>query len=372
MENKKLEPYSIFFSMGLLSSLFGVLLWLGFQTRFISFFPRQAHGNLMFFSFIWSYVAGFLMTAIPKMTRTESPKTIELFFAIFMVILQWVFNLRNETLLSIYLYVIQILFLLFFLLRRIRHRQQIPFEGFIFIPFAFLSAFVGAWIFISSQNQNFQHFYLFSGQAFILNLICGLGSRLIPVITRVPASIPPDVNTVKTKYLEFFILAALLNSSFYLEFLINPQLGNFLKAFTLVIIAIKHFKLLKLPTTRSFLGWGIRGSVSLMILGYVGLGMTTKIPLPILHLVYIGGFALITLMISMRVTLAHGPKDMTPELNSKAIVMTFIFFILAAFSRVLAGTSLNSLFLSLSIFLFIAALLTWSIRFLKALLRFSS
>lgn len=370
MENKKLEPYSIFFSMGLLSALFGVLLWLGFQTRFISFFPRQAHGNLMFFSFIWSYVAGFLMTAIPKMTRTESPKTVELFFAIFMVILQWVLNLRNETLLSIYLYLIQILFLLFFILRRIRHRQQIPFEGFVFIPFAFLSAFVGAWFFISSQNQNYQLFYFFSGQAFILNLICGLGSRLIPVITRVPAAIPPDVNTVKTKYLEFFIMAVLLNSSFYIEFLVNPQIGNFLKALVLIFIAIKNFKLLLPPATRSFLGWGIRSSILLMILGYVGLGLTSEISLPLLHLVYIGGFALITLMISTRVTLAHGPQNTAPELDSKAIVMTFLFFGLAALFRVFAGTSLTSLFLSLSIFLFIAALLTWSIRFLKELLRF--
>ena len=369
MEDKKIEPYSLFFCMGLLSALFGSLLWFAFQTRFISFFPRQAHGNIMFFGFLWSYVAGFLMTAIPKMTRTASTNYAEIFIGLLLVVLQWVLNVRNELVFSVYAYMAQILFLVIFIGRRFLDKKQIPFEGFVFMPFAFISAFLGLWFFVRSQNQDYQLFYLFSGQAFILNLICGLGTRLIPVITRVPAAINPDIAGQKSKYLEYLVLAVALNTGFWLEMLVNASLGNAIKALVMGFIAIKYFKLFKIPTTRSFVGWGIRLAVILMITGFIGLGIMSDFSLAMLHLVYIGGFTLVTLMISTRVTLAHGPQDMTPELDSKAILVTVVFFALASFARVLAGQSLDAAVLSFSILFFILAIASWSMRFIKDLLK---
>ncbi|MBN8538596.1 MAG: NnrS family protein [Deltaproteobacteria bacterium] len=369
MEDKKIEPYSLFFSMGLLSALFGSLLWFAFQTRFISFFPRQAHGNIMFFGFLWSYIAGFLMTAIPKMTRTAATNYVEIFIGLLLVVLQWVLNVRNELVFSVYGYILQILFLIVFIGRRFLDKKQIPFEGFVFMPFAFISTFIGVWIFIRSQNQDFQLFYLFSGQAFVLNLVCGLGTRLIPVITRVPAAINPDIEGQKSKYLEYFILAVSLNAGFWIEVLVDASFGNAIKALVIGFIAIKYFKLFKVPTTRSFVGWGIRLAVVLMTTGFIGLGVNSDFSLPMLHLVYIGGFTLITLMISTRVTLAHGPQDMTPELNSNAILVTVVFFALAGFSRVFAGQSLDAAILSFSILFFILAIAAWSVRFVKDLLK---
>lgn len=372
MENsaveKKVEPYSLFFSLGLFSAFLGSFLWFAFQHHWISFFPRQAHGNLMFFGFLWAYVAGFLMTAIPKMTRTSSANYLEIFLGMLFVFLQWAFNFRNGIQMSFHLYGLQMLFLLVFIGRRFLDKKQVPFEGFVFIPFAFFSAFlgIGYWLFTGTQDNTF--FYLYAGQAFILNLICGLGSRLIPVITRVPAAVNPDVAGEQRKFKEYFFLALLLNLGFWLESGVNFSLGNLLKTLVIGFMAVRYFRVFKMPATRSFLGWGIRLAVFMLVLGYGMSSFQVESSLALLHLVYIGGFSLVTIMISTRVTLAHGPQDTSPELDSKALVATFVFFALAGLARVLAGQNLTGLALSFSIAFFVLALGAWTYRFLKDLL----
>ncbi|MCB0369519.1 MAG: NnrS family protein, partial [Bdellovibrionales bacterium] len=93
--------------------------------------------------------------------------------------------------------------------------------------------------------------------------------------------------------------------------------------------------------------------------------------LAIQHLVYIGGFALITIMISTRVTLAHGPKDLSAEVASRALLGTMILFIMASTLRYISGQNISGFVLKLSILTFITALLFWGVRFYKDLFRIS-
>lgn len=369
MEDKKLEPYSLFFSVGLFSALLGIGLWFFYQQHWINFYPRQPHGNIMFFSFLWAYIAGFLMTAIPKMTRTDAASYAEIFTALILVVLQWMLNLRNQFQLSFYLYGLQILFIAYFFLRRFMVRRQLPFEGFLFFPCALAMAFLGFIRFVLYPDLGFAELYLYSAQAFVLNLVCGLGTRLIPAITRVPAAVSPDFLTEKPRYLEFSIMALLLNSGFLLEGFLNSQIGNAVKLSCLIYMAVKYFKIFKKPATRSFVGYGIRIAILFLIAGFLGLTLNWGNPLAVLHLVYIGGFTLLTLMISTRVTLAHGPQDTSPELHSKSVIATFVFFSFAAIFRFLAGQDISSQVLSLSLVLFALALLIWVYRFFKSLIK---
>lgn len=369
MEDKKLEPYSLFFSVGLVSAFLGISLWFFYQHQLVNFYPRQAHGNMMFFGFLWAYIAGFLMTAVPKMTRTDFANYGEIFTALLLVVSQWVLNLRNQFQLSFYLYGLQILFIAYFFLRRFMVRRQLPFEGFLFFPFAIVMAFLGFVRFVLHPDIGFTELYLFSAQSFVLNLICGLGTRLIPAITRVPAAVSPDFLTAKPKYLEFSSVAVLLNLGFLVEAFFNTQIGNIIKLICVAYIAIKYFKVLKVPAARSYVGYGIRISILFLIFGFLGLGLNFGNPLAVMHLVYIGGFTLLTLMISTRVTLAHGPQDTSPELSSKSVIATFVFFSLAAIFRFLAGQDITSQMLSFSLLFFILALGVWIYRFFKNLIK---
>ncbi|HPI41474.1 MAG TPA: NnrS family protein, partial [Pseudobdellovibrionaceae bacterium] len=192
-------------------------MWFFFKMRWISFFPGPAHGHLMFSAFLWPFIAGFLMTAIPRMTNSAETHFFELFLSLLFVFLQWVLNLRNLISYSEGLYFFQILFLGIFVLRRILPTRSMPFEGFVFIPFAF---FITIFILLSPYfllDFDSTNVMRLSGEAFVLNLIIGLGSRLVPILSRVPSTPNPSPRLSSTKLKWLVVTALLLNVSFLLE-----------------------------------------------------------------------------------------------------------------------------------------------------------
>jgi uncharacterized protein involved in response to NO len=83
------------------------------------------------------------------------------------------------------------------------------------------------------------------------------------------------------------------------------------------------------------------------------------------HLLYIGGFALITLMIGTRVMLAHGGSDLTYEIRGSHISIAALFLSLAAGLRWYAGAFATSAWMIIAALLFIGAILLWLYKFYK-------
>ena len=130
---ERIEPYILLFPTGCLLGFLGLVFWIFFQLGWIQFYPRALHGNLMFFGFLWSFVAGFLMTAVPKMTSTSAAHIGEISFAVALVFIQMVLNVRNLTDISVFVFLMQNAFLLFFVVRRFLVNRKVPFFGFIFL-----------------------------------------------------------------------------------------------------------------------------------------------------------------------------------------------------------------------------------------------
>jgi uncharacterized protein involved in response to NO len=369
MENKRRDPYSYMFPLGILSAGLGILLWLGFAAQIVHFFPRNAHGNLMFFGFLWAFVAGFLMTAIPKMTQTQPAQAWEILSAVVLVLCQWVLNIFNWVDLAVWIYGLQIVFLMIFICQRFLKRRKLPFEGFIFLPFALVSALAGVFVTIYAKEQGLGFLYLYSGQAFVLNLICGLGSRLIPALTRIPAALNPDERSQSSNLIEMIFLAVLLNSTFWLESLQLSSVGWSMRAVVLMAIAVRNFKILRQPASRSYVGWGLRLSVLTMISCYFILSFGVANPLAVLHLVFIAGLGLITLMVATRVTLAHGGESLDTELSSKALAAVVSLFLIAGIVRSTAGTEYTGVMMIAAAFLFLLAISIWFVRFYRLLVK---
>lgn len=358
------EPYFYLFPTAILSAVIGVSLWLLFQLQWIAYYPRNSHAALMFFCFFSAYVSGFLMTAVPKMTKTKSALKTEIIIPIGLIVFQWVANLADLPKVAVSIYAVQLLFLCVFVLRRFKSRKQTPFEGFIFVPFAFAMAFfvLGSYL-VSSTGINISLVYALSGEAFILNLICGLGSRLIPAISRVASAAAPDGVANKNTILGLVIFALFLNLTFVFEFMaVLKEYIYIMRAALLIFYAIKFFKILEKPLVRTYLGWGLKFSVGGLVLGYLMAGFDFNNYLAGMHLAYIGGFTLLTLMISTRVTLAHGGKNLNIELKSKAILSIIAFTLVAAIFRYAAGINSLSVSIAVGAVLYIASLMMWLIK----------
>lgn len=358
------NPYKPLFTLGALSGILGALLWWFFKIDLISFYPRQAHIQIMFFSFLWSFVAGFLMTAIPRMTSSHLANNYEVMLAIVLVLLQTGFNTLNFTTLAVYVYFAQILLILFFILSRFAQKRKIPFDGFFFMPTAFIMCVLGLFLYIFFQEE--KYIRLFSGEAFIMNLILGLGSRLIPALSRLPnALMHPGIEfklNLKTVFIKIFVL----NLSYFLESSSFFTIAYFLRLAVLFSIAVNDFGLFKKSTTFSWVGMGLKTGIIMMLLS-PALKLLSISIIPSAHLFYIGGISLITIMVATRVSLAHSETSLDYELKSFRIVLIICSLIVSAIARWLAGSELG-LWLLLSILLFAISFLIWLDKHLRLIL----
>ena len=70
------EPYRLFFPLGTLLLLCGILLWVPLIWTGESY-PVELHRYLMLNGFTGCFIGGFLMTAVPKFSQTESARVLE-------------------------------------------------------------------------------------------------------------------------------------------------------------------------------------------------------------------------------------------------------------------------------------------------------
>ena len=66
------EPFRVFFPLGVLAGMWGVLMWPLFHARYLEFYPSEAHTRIMIQGFMGAFVLGFLGTAFPRLAGNRS------------------------------------------------------------------------------------------------------------------------------------------------------------------------------------------------------------------------------------------------------------------------------------------------------------
>ncbi len=366
MENNldQIEPYKVLFPIGILCSILGVFQWIFYRYGMIHFYPRNAHGNLMYFGFMWAFIVGFLMTAIPKMTGTKIANWFDIGISVFLIFLQVVFSIRNEVEVSAFVFLLQVVFMGYFLFYRVKSIKKIPFWGFVFIPVAFLLNIAGVVAFLVYKNR--EVFLLLSGEAFVLNLILGLGSRLIPVISRLPNALMPNVVSSKSDMNWLNIsFVAILNASFIAQVVGFSNFGIALRAFAIIFALIKYFRIFSKPVQWSVVGIGLKFSAVFLLIGTVGNMPIFQYALAAQHLLFISGFVLLTMLISTRVVLAHGGQSLTYEVSAKKVFVFILCLALSGIARFFAGYNVSSDFIIWSAALFLIGIAMWLIKLVQ-------
>lgn len=72
------DAYRLFFPLGIIASLWGVMLWPAFYAGWISWYPLEAHTRLMVTGFAGCMIVGFVSTSLPRLTGTSPFGTMEL------------------------------------------------------------------------------------------------------------------------------------------------------------------------------------------------------------------------------------------------------------------------------------------------------
>lgn len=305
------------------------------------------------------------MTAVPKMTRSASASDFEIVLALLFCLAHWFFYLIPVLNFSVYVFALQLSFISIFIVKRVLKTKIIPFEGFVFLLFAFVLAWFGIiWTLFFSEGD-FKYFYMFCGEAFILNAICGIGVRLIPVISRAPAAIAVDQISRFPAYVEFIIYGLLLNLTYILEFLGYTQLANGGRLIFLIPYAVLKFKIFQKPEQITVVGIGLKAALLGLIIGYGLATFNIGGYLASMHVVYICGFTLLTIMVASRVAIAHSQRSINLEISSTPLIFTVGLFLAATILRYSMLGNPQTKTVIMAAILFLTALWIWKFSILK-------
>lgn len=336
-----IEAYRYFFPAGWILGLWGVALWLLFPLNLISY-PGTLHPQIMMGGFCLCFVCGFLMTAAPRFTASFPPTRLDLFVSAGLLVGLFLAAFSGQILLFHIASLALLLFLLFFFLRRFLNRTQSPPDAFVFVGVGMFCAIFGVILMILADFGGILYSWQTLGrllylQAYILALVLGTGSRLIPALLgRGP--LPTEIKKASSLGI-FSALGIAFLASYFLEAFFSVIGGTLLRSVLMTFIIFRFWKIHLLPARKGHQPFWLWVSAWSLLIGQWGQTLSPSNRLHFLHLLFISGLGLMTLMIATRVALSHGGHGTDLEKNSKAIAIGAVLLVLAALTRIFAGFS---------------------------------
>lgn len=359
------EPYRLFFPLGLLSLLCGILIWIPLLWN-PGDYPVMTHRYLVVNGFAGLFIGGFLMTAVPRFSQTFYARSFELVLYLVVTFLGLISSHTNSDNLTFLFSGLQPLILLFFLFSRIFKRKENP-------PYSFVFIFVGLilWAFSALATIFFDNeaFRVLHHEGAIAAIILGVGGRLIPgilghveIVKAQREHYERPVPIIQTVPWHFWPVIIMFIGSYFLK----EEWGSWMRVVSVLVVALKYWKLYLAPREKTSLTWSIWISAWLITLSFILKAIWFDGLIHASHSFFINGIVLLSLLIATRVIQSHGPKDKSLE-NIKLIYVVTFLVVFASATRVSAflmpETYLNHLAYSSIVLTF--AVLLWSFRFLR-------
>jgi uncharacterized protein involved in response to NO len=341
---KKLGPDRIFFRLGIFNAILAVGVWFVSNLGWFNTPAILIHSRLIVGGFLWSFITGFLMTAIPRMTGTSAANTWEYIAASLLLIAQIPFSfILNAT----YFYENQILLITFLILyggRRILKSTK---------PLPVFFSHVGVALALALAGAKFH----LDGNTFMGIHLYHLGAILVFVL---------GLSTWSFSFLSD------LSKGLRLLFHLSGVSVGILLFFAGKGLSLSYLGLAMVSLNYLFLFWRVRGlsnrlSASMIPTAFFLCWLWPLMYVTWLHFIFIGCFGLMTFTVVTRVTLAHGSYSTDLEMKPRALWWLLAFLALGIAARTAYGFSESHLkiaFLHSAATFWILAVLSWCRAFL--------
>lgn len=330
------EPYRVFFASGALWSIIGVSLWPLFYAQQLGFYPNIVHARLMIEAFGGAFVIGFLGTAGPRMATAPKLTPLELFWLLALHQASAICHLRLQHAWGDGLFAVLLSSLLLCLMIRVvKFRREAPPPQMLLALTGLVCGITGAFLqllpstLLDLQRLRLANLLLYQG--LLLPPVLGIGSFVFPRMLGGDFGDPKTAAQSRAKLIRSIIASLLIVSSFFLE------------AFGQVILG----ELLRVVTAMAYLGieisWKTQqaGSLTTGLFWALGLGWLGLVLAPfhyvqhisIEHLLYIGGFGMLMLVVGSRVLFGHSGDLEGFFARSKWVRFLIFLGVLAATTR---------------------------------------
>lgn len=344
---KGLASYQIFFPLGIFNAVLAVGVWFVMNLRWFNTPAILIHSRLIVGGFLWSFITGFLMTAIPRMTGTSATNKWECLAASLLLIVQIPFSFLLD---ATYFYEIQIVLIAFLILyggrRILKSTKSVP-VFFSHVGVAMALALTGAKFHLDGNTFMGIHLYHLGA---ILMLVLGIGTRL-------------EFESLDSKGTRLLFHISGLSIGILLFFAGKGFSFSYLGLAMVSLIYLFMFWQVQRPSNRpSALKYGLRLSAATIPTAFFLCWLWPLMYVTWLHFIFIGCFGLMTFAVATRVTLAQGSYSTDLELKSTALWWLIACLALGIISRVAYGFSESHLkigFLHLAATFWILAVISW-------------
>ena len=322
--NKKInrwctEPFRIFFPLGILSSIIGVLLWPFAFAGWLDYYPLEAHSRWMIIGFGGCLITGFIGTAGPRLIGASPWSYFELFWhlALCAFVLFFLYSAQitaADTFAGFWLIGV----LCSMLWRLLFEKKDVPPPGIPMVFLGLLSGAVAAFALALNSMIGFdflwQKFWrLCYFQGFVWIPIVGVAPYILPRFFGLSSKhsfnaapfLPPGW---KSQFMLSLVTGGLLLVSFAVEVWHTAPLGLTMRA----IIFAAYFPL-AIPGLLSLsrvnaLALSLRWILPCAVTGWILAAFYPHMRIGISHLMFIGGPSLLMLAVSTRVFLGHNDR----------------------------------------------------------------
>jgi len=306
------EPFRLFFPMAFLLGAGGVLHWILYGTGLLTRYLASFHAVTQMQSFLLAFAAGFLLTAVPKRTRTAPASVLELGALAVLIPGVSLAELLDFPQLAQALYAAAIVVLVQFAVRRFlgRGAGRRPPASFVLVPIGLVAGVAGAGLRIASAHDLVPAWLGSLGRLLALEgvftcLVLGIGGFFFALALR--GQPPPDLGTTsrETRRAVALGLAGLgVIASLVLQERGFVRSGLVLRAVlaTLVLASARAHALPTNPGVNRHLVWL---SAWALPLGLLLAAIFAGDRIAWMHVAYIGGFGLLAFAVAAHVTLGH-------------------------------------------------------------------
>lgn len=326
------SPYRLFFPLGLLLAIAGVGHWLLHAIGLLDDYRPVFHAMTQVQGFLLSFAVGFLLTMLPRRTKTDPPALATIgVLAVGLVGTVTAAAFGAWALSQVFFLTVMGTLLGFAVTRLSRRRAgRRPPVGFVWIPIAFGfgiggSVLTGLAGFLGMDRHIALHDL---GRGLVLQgmftaMILGVGGLALPLMTRGEAP-ADDSGTIhdRARRAAHLVAAALLLGTFVFESQLGLAAAYLGRACIAATVLIWSAELHRPPSLPGANRWAIWCAAWAIPIGYAAAGIFVQDHKAALHVLFIGGFALLTLAVSTQVTLGHG--DFPELMNGRPAAVVWI------------------------------------------------
>jgi hypothetical protein len=343
------EPFRLLFPLGLAIGIAGVAMWPLYIWNLTGSYPGQFHARIMIEGFLTAFVVGFLGTALPRLLDVPRLTALETLAFAAAVVGITVLQLRGDMLDGDILFVLTLGGLLGALgLRALFFRRDVPPPGFVLVIAGLISALVGA------SSQVVMHISptllppwaaalgrLLLYQGYLVFPIMGIGAFLLPRFFGLPSRQNfPESLSLPEGWLPragFALLCGgVVMAGFVMEAMGQARWGNALRAAGIFVYFFREVPVHQAGFGGGSLALGLRLALFSIPLAYVLMAVSPERTSTYLHLLFISGFSLLTLVVASRVILGHSGQTERLRQSIRPVLVMVSLVVLAMLTRVSA------------------------------------